>query len=128
MAIATIGAERQDDIRSHAPQFGNQPGDHFSGNSAIERLIVIVEEREFANAEHGNRRPQFRLANPSELLRARMLPRFAMAVVAPALPAGRGHEKNLDSLGRILGERSADPQGLVIRMRENRHQAELPTG
>ena len=75
------------------------------------------------HTEHGGSGTQLRLPHLRERFWTGM-PGIVrtMTAVASAVAAGGGEQKHVNAFGRVLGERAADAERLIVWVREHGHQ------
>ncbi len=126
MAVGAVGPERHDDVGTDAPDVSSDAVDDLAGRGAIELLVVIVEQ------PTSSRTPSTAAAARSSRLADRRqrtgagvrLVVWRMAAI-PARVASRGSQQgHVDAFRRVLRQRSAEAQRLVVGMRQHGHQSQ----
>ena len=86
MAVRAVGAEGDHDVRPDAPDVRGDRLDRLADVGPIQRLVLVVEHGDVANAQHRGGGAQFLLADLPQTLGARMLGRVPMAPERPFWP------------------------------------------
>jgi hypothetical protein len=89
----------------------------------VEELVVIAEQVDIVHAKNSGRGAQFRFADPAQLRRSGMESVASrMAAVAATLAECGRQQRHLDAFSRVLRQRSARTQTLVVGVGEDGHQ------
>ena len=73
MSVGAVRSERHDDVGLDPPQVSDNGRDRLARVRAVEMLIAIVEQRDFAHTQHRGGGAQLRLTDVRQRQRAGML-------------------------------------------------------
>ena len=125
MPVRAVRAERDDDLRPQAADVMRDPADRVRGVGLVEQLILVLEERDFMDAQYGSRRFELLLTDPRQRVRTGMAGiALRMAVKPAALAARRDDQRHLDAFGRVLRDHPAHAHRLVVGVCQHRQQLE----
>jgi len=111
MSIRTIGPERHDDIWLIAPQVPRDSSGGLARVCVVELLVVVVEQRDGAHAQHRRSGAEFRFADPGESQRARMFMVGGTVAVITATVATRGCQQgDIHAFGGVFGEHPSNAE------------------
>ena len=122
MSVRAVGSERDDDVGLYSPQMVHNRGDNLTWVRTVEMLVVVVQQRDFANTQRRGGSTQLRLTDVRQRRWTGVL-RIAgtMATVAAAVAARSGQQKDVGAFGRVFRERATYPQRFVVGVREYGH-------
>ena len=66
VSVRAVGSERHDDVGTSSPQMLGNACDDLTRVRAVEMLVVVVEQGDFANAEHRSGSAQLGLTDARE--------------------------------------------------------------
>ena len=101
----------------------NEP-DSATFSPGVDRALEILEQLGSEPLTLSELSAKLGFPNLGERLPAGMLRRRAVTFVPSALPARGRQQRDLDALGRVLRQRAAAAERLVVGMREHRHQSQ----
>src|SRR5512136_2542254 len=99
MSVSTVGGECHDHIRLNAPDVPCNDADHHTWVGAVEMLVAVIQQRDFAHAQDRRGGAQLGFTYARQRRRTWMLVILGSKTTVAAVVTARGsQQKNIDAL------------------------------